>query len=392
MRRIAADTVVAINSVPGAADVAIDQEPPLPQVQIHVDREVAARFGVAVADISELIEVGIGGRSVGDLFLGERRYDIAVRFIESARDSPEAIGNLLLATPSGAGVPLSQVSTIELRDGESTITRESNRRHLTIKINIRGRDLSSFLAEAHEKLAANVKYDPEHYEFVWGGQFENQQRAQGRLAIVLPLVLALIFILLYGAFGKLRHAALILINVPLALLGGMLALLLRGMTLNVSSAVGFIALFGVSVQNGVIMLASLNRLSERTTDLTGAILRGATERFRPVLKTATVAALGLIPAALARGIGSDVQRPLATVIVGGLISATLLTLFVLPAIYFIVEHRVQSRDLRVQEVNDQRTTATFRTLESSGIQIPALSGRAGRGARVVRRAALVARS
>ncbi len=371
MRRIAADTVVAINSVPGAADVAIDQEPPLPQVQIHVDREVAARFGVAVADIAELIEVGIGGRSVGQLFLGERRYDIAVRFIESARDSPEAIGNLLLGTPSGAGVPLSQVSTIELRDGESTITREANRRHLTIKINIRGRDLSSFLAEAHERLAASVKFDPEHYEFVWGGQFENQQRAQGRLIIVLPLVLALIFILLYGAFGKLRHAALILINVPLALLGGMMALLLRGMTLNVSSAVGFIALFGVSVQNGVIMLASLNRLSERTTDLTGAILRGATERFRPVLMTATVAALGLIPAALARGIGSDVQRPLATVIVGGLISATLLTLFVLPAIYFIVEHRVQSRDLRVQEVNDQRTTATFRTLESRGIQVPA---------------------
>jgi len=278
---------------------------------------------------------------------------------------------LLLGTPSGAGVPLSQVSTIELRDGESTITREANRRHLTIKINIRGRDLSSFLKEAHERLAASVKFDPEHYEFVWGGQFENQQRAQGRLIIVLPLVLALIFILLYGAFGKLRHAALILINVPLALLGGMLALLLRGMTLNVSSAVGFIALFGVSVQNGVIMLASLNRLSERTTDLTSAILRGATERFRPVLMTATVAALGLIPAALARGIGSDVQRPLATVIVGGLISATLLTLFVLPAIYSIVEHRVQTRDLRVQEANDQRTTAAFRTLESRGIQVPA---------------------
>jgi len=348
MRRIADETVNALAQVPGAADVAIDQEPPLPQLQIHVDREIAARFGVAVSDIAELIEVGIGGRSVGQLFLGERRYDIAVRFIDAARDSPEAIGNLLLAIPSGAGIPLAQVAKIELRSGESTITRESNRRHLTVKINIRGRDLSSFLEDAHARIAASVHYDPDRFELTWGGQFENQQRAQGRLMIVLPLVLALIFILLYGAFGKARHAALILINVPLALLGGMLALLLRGMTLNVSSAVGFIALFGVSVQNGVIMVASLNRLSEHTDDLTEAILRGATERLRPVLMTATVAALGLVPAALARGIGSDVQRPLATVIVGGLATATLLTLFVLPALYSLVERQVARRELQAQ--------------------------------------------
>ena len=348
MRRIANETVQAIAAVPGAADVAIDQEPPLPQLQIHVDREVAARFGVAVTDIAELIEVGIGGRSVGQLFLGERRYDIAVRFIEAARDSPEAIGNLLLGIPSGAGIPLAQVARIDLRSGESTITRESNRRHLTVKINIRDRDLSSFLADAHARIAAAVHYDPERFELSWGGQFENQQRAQGRLMIVLPLVLALISILLYGAFGKARHAALILINVPLALLGGMLALLLRGMTLNVSSAVGFIALFGVSVQNGVIMVASLNRLAEHTDDLTAAILRGATERLRPVLMTATVAALGLVPAALARGIGSDVQRPLATVIVGGLASSTMLTLFVLPALYALVERQVTRRELRAQ--------------------------------------------
>jgi cobalt-zinc-cadmium resistance protein CzcA len=346
LRRIAGDVVDALDTVPGAADVAIDQEPPLPQLQIHVDRELAARFGVAVTDIAELIEVGIGGRSVGQLFLGERRYDIAVRFIDSARDSPEAIGNLLLGTSSGADIPLAQLAKIDLRSGESTITRESNRRHLTVKINIHNRDLSSFLAEAHARIAEKVKFDPEAYELSWGGQFENQQRAQGRLAIVLPLVLALIFILLYGAFGKLRHAALILVNVPLALLGGMMALMMRGMTLNVSSAVGFIALFGVSVQNGVIMVSSLNRLAERTDDVMTAVLRGATERLRPVLMTATVAALGLVPAALARGIGSDVQRPLATVIVGGLASATLLTLFVLPALYAVVEQRIQRRELQ----------------------------------------------
>jgi cobalt-zinc-cadmium resistance protein CzcA len=289
--------------------------------------------------------VAIGGRAVAQIFLGERRYDIAVRFIEAVRDSPEKIGNLLLTTSSGASVPLSEVAQIELKSGESTITRESNRRHLTVKVNIRGRDLTSFLDEAHNRIAAEVHFDPALYELVWGGQFENQQRAQARLALVLPVVLALIFILLYSAFGTVRHAALILVNVPLALLGGMVALHARGMTLNVSSAVGFIALFGVSVQNGVIMVSNLNRLSEKGIALGEAVLQGATERLRPVLMTATVAALGLMPAALARGIGSDVQRPLATVVVGGLISATALTLFVLPALYLVVERGVQRREI-----------------------------------------------
>jgi cobalt-zinc-cadmium resistance protein CzcA len=345
MRDIAAQIVKVLDTVPGSADLAIDQEPPLPQLQVHVDRELAARFGINVSDIGQLIEVAIGGRAVAQIFLGERRYDIAVRFIEAVRDSPETIGNLLLATSSGASVPLSEVAQIELKSGESTITRESNRRHLTVKVNIRGRDLTSFLRESHDRIAAEVHFDPALYELVWGGQFENQQRAQARLALVLPIVLALIFILLYSAFGTVRHAALILVNVPLALLGGMVALHARGMTLNVSSAVGFIALFGVSVQNGVIMVSNLNRLSEKGIDLVPAILKGATDRLRPVLMTATVAALGLMPAALARGIGSDVQRPLATVVVGGLISATALTLFVLPALYLVVERGVQRREV-----------------------------------------------
>jgi cobalt-zinc-cadmium resistance protein CzcA len=357
MRRIAGEIVRVLGQVQGAVDVAIDQEPPLPQLQIHVDREIAARFGVPVADIAELIEVGIGGRAVGQLFLGERRYDIAVRFVEGARDSPETIGNLLLGTSEGAGIPLAQVATIDLRSGESTITRENNRRHLTVKLNIRGRDLSSFLEEAHARIAAQVHFDPARFQLVWGGQFENQKRAQGRLAIVMPMVLALIFILLYGAFGKARNAALILVNVPLALLGGMLALYLRGMTLNVSSAVGFIALFGVSVQNGVIMVSNLNRVAQGSDDLAAAVVRGATERLRPVLMTATVAALGLVPAALARGIGSDVQRPLATVIVGGLASATALTLFVLPALYEVIERRVRRRAQRRPPQGEAKTEA-----------------------------------
>jgi heavy metal efflux system protein len=336
-RRVANEVAGALEHVPGAADVSIDQEPPLPQLQIVVDRAAAARFGVNVADISDLIEIGVGGRPVGQLFQNERRYDITARFLESSRGNEQAIGNLTLTTPSGARIPLSQVASINFRTGESTITRENNRRHITVKLNLRGRDLSGFLAEARHRIGRDVHYDPHAQEVAWGGQFENQERAQSRLLLIIPLALGLIFLLLYAAFGTLRHALIILVSVPLALLGGMLALLARGMTLNVSSAVGFIALFGVAVQNGVIMVSYLNQTRNAMPSLAAAVIKGAKDRLRPVLMTATVATLGLLPAALARGIGSDVQRPLATVIVGGLISATLLTLAVLPALYYIVE-------------------------------------------------------
>ncbi len=339
MRRLANQVVDILQAVPGSADVSVDQEPPLPQIQIRINRAAAARVGVNAADIASLIDVGIGGRALGQVFLGERRYDLAVRFVESARGSPQSIGNLTLRAPQGARVPLSQVADVALRTGESTITREMNRRHLTVKLNLRGRALSDFLREAEANMAAQLHYDSHVTRIVWGGQFENQQRAQRRLLLILPAVLALIFLLLYGTFGNLRHASLILANVPLAILGGMLALHLRGMTLNVSSAVGFIALFGVAVQNGVIMVAHLNQVRAAHVDLRQAILQGALGRFRPVLMTATVATLGLIPAALAKGIGSDVQRPLATVIVGGLCSATVLTLFILPVLYYLLERR-----------------------------------------------------
>jgi heavy metal efflux system protein len=243
--------------------------------------------------------------------------------------------------------PLSQVAEITSTTGESSITREMNRRHLTVRLNLRGRDLSSFLAEAHDKIAKQVKFDATKYQLEWGGQFENQQRAQKRLAFIVPGVIALIFVLLYSSFGTVRHAALILTIVPVALLGGLIALNLRGMTLNVSSAVGFIALFGVAVQNGVIMVASLNHQRHAVKGLHRAVMTGATQRLRPVLMTATVAALGLLPAALARGVGSDVQRPLATVIVGGLITATLLTLFVLPSLYLLLEQQAAKRHLEI---------------------------------------------
>jgi len=340
-RTIADKIVRVLKAIPGATDVALDQEPPLPQLKIEAKRDAAARFGINVSDISALVQNAIGGEPIAAVYLGERRYDVAVRFIESVRDTPEAIANLVLTTTSGARIPLSQVAEISVGSGESTITREMNRRHLTVKLNLRGRDLMSFFAEAQEKIAAEVPYDKAAYQVTWGGAFENQQRAQSRLGIILPAALCIIFLLLYAGFGQLRHAAIILANVPLALLGGVLALYLRDMTLNVSSAVGFIALFGVAVQNGVIIVANINRWKSLGADLKTAVFEGAKERLRPVLMTATVATLGLIPAATARGIGSDVQRPLATVIVGGLALATLLTLVVMPALYYVVERRLK---------------------------------------------------
>ena len=339
-RRIAEELAGVLRGVKGAEDVAIDQEPPLPQLQIKVDRATAARFGINVADIADLIET-IGGKAVSVVFLRERKYNINVRYVESVRNSAEAVGNLTLTSSTGARIPLAQVAEVRLGSGESTITREMNQRHLTVKVNVRGRDLASLLTEAQKAIAERVKFDATRYRIEWGGVFENQQRAQSRLALIIPGVLILIFLLLYAGFGQIRHAALILITVPLALVGGLAALHIRGMTLNVSSAVGFIALFGVAVQNGVIMVAHINRKRAAGLPLAEAVWRGAQERLRPVLITASVATLGLLPAALTRMIGSDVQRPLATVVVGGLISATLLTLFVLPAAYMALEKRFE---------------------------------------------------
>jgi cobalt-zinc-cadmium resistance protein CzcA len=339
VRRIGGDTVQVLQKIPGAVDVAIDQEPPLPQLQIKINRRTAARFGINVADVGDLIETAIGGKAVTSVFVGDKSYDVALRFIESVRGNPDAIANLTISSPSGARIPLAEVAEIKVGPGESTIAREMGRRHLTVKLDLRGRDLASFLAEAQPALANKLKYDHEKYEVNWGGQFENQQRAQARLALIIPTALGLIFLLLYAEFGQTRHVLVILLTVPLALLGGLAALQCRGMTLNVSSAVGFIALFGVAVQNGVIMVSNLNRWRELEPDLKEAVRRGARERLRPVLMTAAVAALGLLPAALSRSIGSDVQRPLATVIIGGLVTATALTLVILPAVYYTIEKR-----------------------------------------------------
>lgn len=343
-RRITEAVRDVIAVVPGAVDVAIDQEPPLTQVRITYDRAAASRLGVNVSDVVDLIEGPIGGKAMAQVYDGDRVYDIALRYPLEVRDSPEKLAAMLIHPTHGPPVPLGSVAKVELAFGESMITREMGRRHLTVKLNLRGRDLSSFLQEAQSAVAQKVKFDPKECSIRWGGLFENQQRAQARMAVVIPAALALIFLLLYAHFGLARHAAVIMLTVPMALLGGLAALHLRDMTLNVSSAVGFIALFGVAVENGVIMLANLNRWRLLEPDnLAAAVVRGAHERLRPVLMSAVVATLGLIPAALTHQIGSDVQRPLATVVVGGLVTATLLTLLVLPAAYYVIERRAAAR-------------------------------------------------
>ena len=336
-RHIAERIVKELIPIKGAEDVAIDQEPPLPQLQIHADRDKIAQYGLNVSDVAELIEVAVGGKAISNIFINDKVYDIICRFNEESRNTPEKIGNLMLTTATGTKIPLSQVTNIELNTGASLVSREMNKRYIIIRLNLRGTDLSTFLKEANEKIKKNVPYDHEKIHLKWSGQFENQHRAFSRLAVIIPVALGIMFLLLFAALGKFRQATLLMMLLPLALFGGMLALNVRGMSLNVSSAVGFIALFGVTIQNGVIMLSHINALRAKGTELKEAVISGARHRLRPVLMTATVAVLGLLPASISTGIGSDVQRPLATVIVYGLLFATLLTLYVLPALYYMVE-------------------------------------------------------
>ena len=338
-RRVADQIAAVLKDIPGAGDVAVDQEPPTPQLQISVNRAALAQYGLNVADVTELIELAIGGRAISQIYSGSKVYDVTCRYAERFRNTPEQIGNLTLTNPEGVKVPLSAVAEIRTALGASTIMREMNRRYTLVRLNLRGADLTTFVDEANRRIAESVDYNPDITNLHWAGQFENRNRAFDRLGIVVPLALLVMFILLILAFGKVRQAALLMSVLPLALFGGMLALNVRGMTLNVSSAVGFIALVGVAMQNGVIMISHINNLRREGLDLHNAVVKGASHRMRPVLLTASVAVLGLFPASISTGIGSDVQRPLATVIVYGLLFATIITLYILPTLYYMVEKR-----------------------------------------------------
>jgi cobalt-zinc-cadmium resistance protein CzcA len=343
LRDIGHQIVDVLYSIPGTSNASLFQEPPIPQIEIKLDHEKAARYGINMTDVQNVIQTGVGQSPVSTVYVGERTYPLTVRYLANTRNDPDALGNLLVNTSSGMQVPLSQIASIRVRSGESTVTRENGERNLTIRIDNRDPDLTTYLKEAQSRIDAKVHYDHDRVRLEWGGQFENQKRAESRLLVILGMVMGLMLILLTVGTNSFRQAALILGVVPLATLGGLISLHLTGQTLNVASGVGFIALFGVAVQNGIIMVANLNRMRKAGFDLHEAVMKGATERLRPVLMTATVATLGMLPAALHTGVGSDVQRGIATVVVGGLAVATILTLFVLPSMYHVLEHWAEAR-------------------------------------------------
>lgn len=328
-----ADQVVHIlKSTEGASDVAAEQQAGLAQVVIDIDRARIARYGINVRDVERVIEIAIGGKAASQLLEGGRRFDIAVRMDPDFRSSVAALENLGVKDPNGVRIPLAELADIKVDMGASRISREENSRRIAIKCNLIGRDQGSFVQEAMPRVAAEVQLPP-GYRIVWSGQFENQQRAMKRLSVIVPISLTLIFVLLFWAFQSVRHASFIVLNVPFSMIGGLVALWLTGINLSVSAAVGFIALFGIAVQNGVILVSALNGLVREGLDLDEAVVSGATGRLRPVVMTALMAMLGLLPAALSSGVGSETARPFAVVIIGGLVSATLLTLTVLPLIY-----------------------------------------------------------
>lgn len=332
LREIATNVQKVIKTVRGAADVQMDQVVGTPQLRVIVNRQAASRYGLNVEDVQNVLSGAVGGVEAGQIFEGIRRFDITVKYSAENRDSLEAIKRIVIQTPQGQLVPLSQVATIDQIVGPRQITRENSQRFITVQANVRNRDIGSFVAEGQKKLATDVDLPP-GYIVNWGGQFELQQEANKRLSVVVPVTLGLILLLLFINFGSFKSALLIMLNIPLALVGGILGLLLTGQNLSVPASVGFIALFGIALENGMVLVTYLNTLVKEGMDINKASIQGACLRIRPVLMTAATTALGLIPLLYATGTGSEVQRPLATVVVGGLVTSTILTLLVIPAVF-----------------------------------------------------------
>ena len=337
-----ADAVAAVLAkVRGVAHINIEKISGLAYLQIEIDREKIARYGINVADVNEIIETAIGGKEASTVYEGLKVFGLAVRFPESARNDVEPIRQILVPSPSGALIPLGQLAKVEVVEGPAQISRDMGQRRIVVLCNVTDRDIGGFVKQAQEKIDAAVKLPP-GYTITWGGQFENQQRAMKRFAIVVPITIAAIFLLLFGSFGSVKQAVLVILNIPFALIGGILALFLGHFNLSVSASVGFIALFGVAVLNGVVMVSYFNELRREGMAVDLAVVQGAVLRLRPVLITAGVAALGLIPMLFATGPGSEIQKPLAAVVIGGLTSSTLLTLFILPTLYRVFERKAEA--------------------------------------------------
>jgi cobalt-zinc-cadmium resistance protein CzcA len=312
------------------------------QLQIDLDRPAIARYGLNVADVREAIETGIGGTAATQVLDGRRRFDVVVRLDDAYRTTPEAVAQTLIRTPAGGTIALSQVATLRTMEVPEVVDHEGGQRYVVVQSNVRGRDLGSFVEEVQREVRAKVAMPPGYFT-AYAGQFENQQRALGRFAVIVPAVLLLIITLLYANFGTMRHSLLVMLNVPFALVGGIAAMWMRGLNISLSAAIGMIALAGITVLNGLVMVAYIEQLRERGQSLADAVRTGAVVRFRPVLMTALVASAGFLPMALSTSAGAEVQRPLATVVIGGLVSATLLTLLVLPTVYLAMEERIARR-------------------------------------------------
>lgn len=333
-----------LRAIEGATDVAAEQQAGLAQMVISIDRAKIARYGINVADVEAVIAIAIGGKTATRMLEGERLFDVTVRLISTARDSVSAIENIAVLSSEGHRIPLAELADIRVNQGASRITREGGMRRIAIKCNLIGRDQGSFVAEAQKNIAQQVKLQP-GYHIVWSGQFENQQRAMKRLSFIVPVSLIMIFLLLFWTFLSLRKAFLIVSIIPFAMIGGLTALLLTGIHLSISAAVGFIVLFGIAVQSGIILVSRINTLRLEGMALNEAILQGAVTRLRPVLMTALMAMLGLLPAALSTDVGSETAKPFAVVIVGGLITATILTLFILPVLYRYFDKQYKTQGL-----------------------------------------------
>jgi len=332
LKTTANDIARVAATVKGAQDIRVERLTGQQYLSITVNREATARHGINASDIHDVIETAIGGKKATDIYEGERRFSAAVRLPEDFRNSIEAIDAILLTSPNGARIPLGDLANIGLNDGPSQISREMGKRRIVVGINVRDRDLGSFVAELQKTVSSQIKL-PEAYYLEWGGQFQNMERALGHLKIIIPITIGAIFFVLFMLFNSVRFAALIILVLPFASIGGVVALFATGEYLSVPASVGFIALWGIAVLNGVVLVSYINKLRDSGLSQIQAIRQGCAQRFRPVMMTATVALLGLVPFLFATGPGSEVQRPLAIVVIGGLITSTLLTLIMLPTLY-----------------------------------------------------------
>jgi len=347
-----------MEKIPGASEVKVEQTTGLPMLTVNIDRDKTSRYGLNIGDVQDAVATAIGGKESGALFQGDRRFDIIVRLPENLRSDLEAIKRLPISLPRAAGtfdkatyIPLSEVASLELAPGPNQISRENGKRRIVVSANVRGRDLGSFVGEAEQRLQQEFKV-PAGYWTTWGGQFEQLQSATQRLEIVVPVALLLVFTLLFMMFGNFKDGLLVFSGIPFALTGGLVALWLRDIPLSISAAVGFIALSGVAVLNGLVMIAFIRNLREEGMPLDKAIIEGALTRLRPVLMTALVASFGFIPMAIATGTGAEVQRPLATVVIGGILSSTMLTLLVLPILYWFAHHKDEQTEVLSPEMAD----------------------------------------